>query len=36
MNWVFEGLKKCNTFWLGSAMLEAEANQGTGKAYHAI
>ena len=29
INQVPEGLKKCSTFWLASALVEAEADQGT-------
>ena len=29
MNWVFEGLKKSNTFQLNIAVVEVEAGQGT-------
>ena len=30
MNWVLEGFKKFSTFRLVSALVEAEAGQGTG------
>ena len=30
LNWVLEGLKKSNNFWLACALVEAEAGQGTG------
>ena len=30
INWVFEGLKKCNSFRLASALVETEAGHGTG------
>ena len=29
INWIFEGLKKSNTFYLVSALIEAETGQGT-------
>ena len=29
INQVPEGLKKCSTFWLASALVEVEADQGT-------
>ena len=30
LNWVFESLKKSNTFWLPNALVEIEAGHGTG------
>ena len=30
MNLAFDCLKKSNTFWLASALVEAKAGQGTG------
>ena len=29
INWVFESLKKSNTFWLIITLIEAETGQGT-------
>ena len=30
MNWVFQGLKKSNTFWFVSFLVEIKTGQGTG------
>ena len=30
INWVFESLKKSYTYWSASAVVETEADQGTG------